>query len=60
MELWFSILPELLAGTVILAAGFRFIGESGSGARLAVFEGPVWASAFFVLFSIETLLIANS
>lgn len=59
MDLWFSILPALLAGTAILAAGFLF-GESGPGTRFAVLEGMVWASAFFVLFSIETLLIANN
>ena len=60
MDLWFSILPTLLIGALILATGFLFVRESGQDFRIAAVEGAVWASAFFISFSVETLLIANN
>lgn len=60
MDLWFSILPELLTAMFVLGLGILLVRQPGQNLGGVAVEVAIWAGALFLAISVKAWFIFNS
>lgn len=60
MNLWISLLPELLICAFVLLSGILIGRDRRMDMQKSVIESLVWSGGFVVSFSLEILLIGSN